>query len=201
MKRLTTYLNEKLVIFPSQVNEKLVINKDFTDADSDKIKCTNNDIYDIVNTEVHKQSGNSQTRLHPINLNHIDVSAVTEMSCLFDAVNEEVTLRYIDISEWDVHNVVRTKWMFSDCKELVSVGDLSNWDVRKLEDAEGMFKHCKKLTYVGDISKWNPENLSDHGVIDMFIGCKKLKGNVGDLTKWNISIAALQRLKIQGILS
>ena len=190
MKNLTKY-----------INERLIINKNFVNANSDKIKCTNDDIYNIVNAEVHKQSGNGQTRRHPINLNHIDVSAVTEMSCLFDAVNDEVTLRYIDISEWDVRNVIRMKWMFDDCKELVSVGDLSNWDVRKLEDAEGMFKHCKKLTYVGDISKWTLDSIHDWGVSDMFIGCKKLKGNVGDLTKWNIGASALQRLKIQGILS
>ena len=29
MKTLTKYLNEKLIIFPSQVDEKLVINKDY----------------------------------------------------------------------------------------------------------------------------------------------------------------------------
>ena len=187
MKTLTKHLNEKLII-----------NKNFVDC---SVVCNNDNVFDIVNVEVHKQSGNGQTRLHPIDLNHIDVSEVTEMTCLFDAINDEVTLRYIDISEWDVSNVERMKWMFCDCKELVSVGDLSNWDVRKLEDAEGMFKHCKKLTYVGDISNWKPDNLNDHGVIDMFIGCKKLKGNVGDLTKWNIGTSALQRLKIQGILS
>ena len=31
MKTLTKYLNEKLIIFPSQVDEKLVINKDYRD--------------------------------------------------------------------------------------------------------------------------------------------------------------------------
>ena len=180
------------------MNEKLIINKNFVDC---TIVCNNDTVFDIVNEEVHKQSGNGQTRLHPIDLNHIDVSEVTDMSCLFDAINDEVTLRYIDISGWDVSNVEQMRWMFSDCKELVSVGNLSEWNVKKLTNAEGIFKNCKNLMFVGDISNWKPDNLSDHGVSDMFIGCKKLKGNVGDLTKWNIGISALQRLKIQGILS
>ena len=196
MKTLSQHIYENN-FHKSEINEKLIINKDFVGG---TIACNNDNVFDIVNAEVHKQSGNGQTRLHPINLNHIDVSEVTDMCCLFDAVNDEVTLRYIDISEWDVGNVERMKWMFDDCKELVSVGDLSNWDVRKLTDAEGMFMHCKKLTYVGDISKWNLDSIYNWGVADMFIGCKKLKGNVGDLSKWNISISALQRLKIQGML-
>lgn len=185
------------------IAEKLLVNKTFINYQEkikEKIKCTNDNIYETVIAEVHKQSCNDQTRLHPIDLNHIDVSEVTEMTCLFDAVNDEVTLRYIDISEWDVSNVDRMKWMFEGCTELVSVGDLSNWDVRKLTDAEGMFKNCKKLQYIGDISKWNPDSIYDLGVTDMFRGCKKLKGNVGDLSKWNISIQALQKLKNQGIV-
>ena len=182
------------------IDEKLIINKDFVDSDSEKIKCNNDNVFDIVIAEVRKQLRNGQTRLHPINLNHIDVSEVTEMTCLFDAVNDEVTLRYIDISEWDVSNVERMKWMFADCKELVSVGDLSNWNVRKITVTEGMFENCKKLQYVGDISKWNLESIYDWGVRDMFKGCKKLKGNVGDLSKWNVSSVVLQKLKIQGIL-
>ena len=31
MKSLTKYLDEKLVIFPSQVDEKLIINKNYND--------------------------------------------------------------------------------------------------------------------------------------------------------------------------
>lgn len=189
MKSLTQHLNEKLII-----------NKDFVDTELDEIKCNNDNVFDIVIAEVRKQLGNGQSRLHPINLNHIDVSEVIDMSCLFDAVNDEVKLKYIDISGWDVSNVERMKWMFCDCKELVSVGDLSNWDVRKLEAAEGMFQHCKKLEYIGNISKWDPESFRDYSVNDMFIGCHKLKGNVGNLSAWNVSPVVLQKLKIQGIL-
>ena len=199
MKTLIQYIDEKLIV-NQRFDEKLVINKDFVDTELDEIKATDDNLFDVVVAEVHKQSGKGQSRLHPINLNHIDVSEITEMSCLFDAVNVEVTLRYIDISEWDVGNVERMKWMFCDCKDLVSVGDLYNWDVSKLEDAEGMFQHCKKLEYIGNISKWDPESLKNYGVNDMFIGCQKLKGNVGNLSAWNVSPVVLQKLRIQGIL-
>ena len=70
MKSLSNYLNEKLVIIPSQVNEKLVINKDYTNIagleelfDNIKFKHVNNyeletsnDIFSIMVDYIHNHN-------------------------------------------------------------------------------------------------------------------------------------------------
>ena len=190
MKTLIQYIDEKLIV-NQRFDEKLVINKDFVDTELDEIKATDDNLFDVVVAEVHKQSGKGQSRLHPINLNHIDVSEITEMSCLFDAVNVEVTLRYIDISEWDVGNVERMKWMFCGAEELISVGDLSNWYFTdKLNTLRGMFAYCHKLDFIGDISNWNVSNVGNFN--RMFKECRSLT-NVGNLNKWKIIENASKR--------
>lgn len=191
---------KKLAYF---LNERLIINKDFKEY---IIKCTNDDVYNIVLAEVKKQAKRPQRESRPIDLNHIDVSEVTSMSCLFDTVNdvllhdEGIHLKYIDISGWDVSNVEEMKWMFADCKSLVSVGNLSNWKLNSIRATDGMFKNCIKLEYIGDISNWHVEDILDSGFEEMFKGCVRLKGNVGNLLKWNITPRALLNLKHQGMI-
>lgn len=171
MKRLTTYLNEKLVI-----------NKNFKGFKRDVIKVNDDNLHNTILDEITKQLENANNKNFPIDLNHIDVSKITNFECLFDTINDVVnadindTLRYIDISGWDVRNVKTMRWMFADCKDLVSVGDLSNWKIDNLEWAKNMFYNCEKLEYIGDLSRWNindNDRLID--VANMFNGCKKLK--------------------------
>ncbi len=180
---LNEFINEKLVIIPSQVNEKLVINKNFKEFKRDIIKVNNDNLYETVRDETIKQLETANNKNFPIDLNHIDVSEATDFDCLFDAVQSDVekqnidTLRYIDISEWDVRKVSSMRWMFSGCNDLVSVGDLSNWKINNLGWAEKMFEGCEKLEYIGDLSQWDIEN-TYYGPVDitnMFSGCKKLK--------------------------
>lgn len=186
MKTLNTYITEKFRVHK--------------DVDYGPKSTTNDDIYKIVLDEVKKQAKRPQSASSPIDLNYIDVSKITNMSCLFDTINENVTLEYIDISEWDVSNVEEMKWMFADCKSLVSVGDLSNWKLDNNRTLEGMFENCIKLEHIGDISNWNVENIYDHGFNNMFLNCSKLKGNVGNLLKWNVSPRVLNSLKKQEMI-
>ena len=73
-------------------------------------------------------------RKHQTDLNDIDTSRITDMSNLF----VDIKLRQnIDISQWDVSNVINMTYMFNECKNFSS--DLSKWDVSKVEYAAGMF--------------------------------------------------------------
>jgi surface protein len=81
-------------------------------------------------------------------LNHIDVSQVTNMRGIFYMSNFRG-----NISKWDVSNVSDMSYMF--CESQFD-GDISDWSVSKVEDMNYMFYGSN---FVGDLSKWKPYNL------------------------------------------
>jgi len=82
------------------------------------IKATDSTIHQIVKDEIARLGVNAD-------LNHIDVSDVTDMSYMFlDSCFNG------DISKWDVSNVKNMRGMFSGSQ---FNGDISQWKIR--EDA------------------------------------------------------------------
>lgn len=79
------------------------------------------------------------TKDNPINLNDIDVSNVTDMTMLFTGRTQ---FAYIDISGWNMSNVINTHRMFAGCRSLMSIGDISDWDISNVTVMQDMFKSC-----------------------------------------------------------
>ena len=102
-----------------------------------RIVANNNNIKEIVEDEI-KRLGNEA------DLNHIDVSGVTNMWLLFEDLQFNG-----DISKWDVSNVVDMNSMFSNSK---FNQDISNWDVSKVKYMTGMFDNSK---FNQDIGNWD----------------------------------------------
>ena len=119
------------------------------------IKATDETIQQIVKDELDSLG-------HNADLNHIDVSEVTNMRCLFSCIDEELGSQYKDlnpdISEWDVSQVKNMNCMFYGCENFNQ--DLSKWDVSKVENMASMFYSCGKFNK--DLSGWDVRKVKEY---------------------------------------
>lgn len=107
-------------------------------------------------------------------LNHIDVSGVTDMSDLF----RELDIRHIKIDKWDVSNVTDMSRMFEGAYFFNA--DLSSWDVSNVQNMKRMFYSARSFNC--DISNWNVSSVTDMSY--MFYDARSF--NCG-LSKWALS--------------
>lgn len=129
------------------------------------IKATDETIHKIVKDELDRLG-------HYADLNHIDVSEVTNMDSLFgcdqfglDDLGPKYKDLNPDISRWDVSNVKDMWGMFKKCKNFNQ--DLSRWDVSSVENMYAMFWECENFNK--DLSGWNIQNVKYHD--SMFKDC------------------------------
>jgi surface protein len=113
-------------------------------------KCTDYNIKEIIKDYITYVGPN-------VDLNHLDVSKVTNMHMLFSKFGPVMEGREFhgNISDWDVSNVTRMNSMFYQSE---FNGDISKWNVSKVRDMSGMFRESK---FARDISKWNINNVLD----------------------------------------
>ena len=138
----------------------------------ERIVADDSNIYDIVSEELEKLGDRA-------NLNHIDVSQVTNMEDLFYESNFNG-----DISKWDVSNVENMNYMFQNSQ---FNGDISKWNISKVKEMFGMFYNSQ---FNQDISSWDVGNVKE--MRGMFY---KSQFNQ-DISKWNINLKILKEVPL-----
>ena len=103
-------------------------------------------------------------------LNHIDVSAMTDFRSVF-----QVQPFTGDISRWNMSNAKSLCRMFQGS---TFNGDISKWNVGQVTDFSDMFNNSR---FNGDLSRWsvgNGENMSEMFAASAF---------EGDISRWDVS--------------
>ena len=77
----------------------------------------------------------------------------------------------LDLSSFDLSEVISAAHMFEGCTSLVSL-DLSNCNTSKIQYMSYMFYNCKSLISL-NLSNFNTRNLEE--MVNMFQGCSSLK--------------------------
>ena len=163
------------------IQEKLIVNKDYRDA---SISPKSFDELRKIIKDRYKKLGPG-TEQNPIDFNDIDVS---NLDSFYDknagkfgkGLFENIQFKYIDISDWDVSNVMTMNCMFAYCIELKSVGDISKWNVSNVTDMYCMFLNCKFFNQ--DLSGWDVSNVTNMAF--MFYDCESFNQ---DISKWDVS--------------
>lgn len=175
MKDFTVYINEKLKI----TNKMLKQNQYDYHPESKK------ELIDIIKAEIYKNGWECD-------LNHIDVTQITDMSYLFSSLTNGFGLGDFngDISKWDVSKVTNMRAMFWGAKSFNQpIGDwkvsevknmkymfyevnsfnqpIGDWDVSNVEYMESMF--CLAKSFNQDLSNWEIKTTCNTN--SMFISC------------------------------
>ena len=85
---------------------------------------------------------------------------------------------------WNTDNIISMKGMFAGCSSLISLPDLSLIKTNKVKNFRGIFAGCESLVSLTNISKWNTDNVTDMQYL--FNNCYSLK-TLPDISKWNTS--------------
>ena len=130
------------------------------------------------NTQNLEYMFNGLGNLKWMDVSNFIISDVLHMSYMFTNCK---ALTSLDLSKWNASNVTSMNSMFSGCSKLLFL-DVSNFNPSKVTNMNSMFKWCENLTTL-DLSKWNASNVTNMG--SMFTACRNLLSL--DLSHFNTS--------------
>lgn len=151
----------------------------WTDSDGSSYVGSNRTIYGNTNSSWLFSNGINETNaLEIIEFNdYFDTSLVENMEGMFA---EGSALKSLDLSEWDVSNVVSMYRLFLRCSSLTTVGDLSAWDVSNVTNMASAFADTGIVNL--NIATWTTSNVTNMN--GMFQDSSVTTLNIGG---WDVS--------------
>ena len=128
-------------------------------------------------------AGSDSALSEELNLNHWDVSQVTNMAHMFENTR---SLKHLDISSWDTSSLSDASSMFayyetlylSQLEEVIGIEDFGQ---PNLQNISGIF--YENQYFDGDLSAWDTSGLQDLSYA--FYGCWRM--DIDKLKHWNVS--------------
>lgn len=112
-----------------------------------------------------------------IDINHLDVSKVTNISGLFFDLN---SLKELKIEDWNIENVTNLSYTFYNTN--LSSLDLNKWNTENVTNLNSIFLGMRSLSSL-KIDKWNTSNVID--ITRIFVNTSNLK--YVDISNWDTS--------------
>lgn len=123
------------------------------------------------------------TALQNLNVSNFNLSSCTDISSMFSMNNygsNSPPLTELDVSNWDVSNVVEAGWAFYGLGNLKAL-NVSKWDVSNISSFHHMFAWSYSLIIEG-LENWNPKNAKTLNAL-----FHSNKNTFYDLSNWNVS--------------
>ncbi|MBQ3306640.1 MAG: DUF285 domain-containing protein [Bacilli bacterium] len=127
------------------------------------------------------------------NINHLNVSNVTNMQQMFSYVGLNATTFDIgDLSSWNTSNITSMPYMFFYAGANAStwnIGDISGWDTSNVTNMSYMFSGAglSATTWnIGDLSNWDTSNVENMYNMFSYAGENATNFNL-NLSGWNTS--------------
>jgi len=121
---------------------------------------------------------------------------ITNLSYMFSGCKELISLPFI--TKINVDKVIDMSFLFSNCSSLSLIPDISNWNTSNVSNMASMFGGCILLSRLPDISKWNTSKVKN--MSKLFFGCSSLMA-LPDISKWDISNVTNMNNMFQGCRS
>lgn len=182
MKTLNNYIQEKLVVFPSQVDEKLVINKNYKQVYNYKPER----FPELMKVIVDKLNEPDTQKNQVLDMSDVDISNFINLADTFNASMYQFkktdngyscmdllkNMKTLNISGWDTSKVKSFYALFEGCTNLEKIIGIEDLNVSNAHTISHMFNKCENLTKL-DLSKWKVGNVTM--TTGLFYGCIRLE--------------------------
>ena len=102
-----------------------------------------------------------------LDLNDIDISKITNLSYLFENINN---IKSVNMNDWDTSKVTDIHGLFW-CNKSIEKIYINDWNTNNIESFYGTFYDCENLKTL-DLSKWKFDKCKEIDL--MFANCSKL---------------------------